>query len=164
MDNQTPQPQQEQKPKNKTTTADLIKLRGNILHHFASVEMGMSYYICFYYFGRLDNNDFIHTVLYDKYMNVGIMQNIFEKLLRRKGEDKKRINILIGRIRELTRIRNIFAHSWVSSPDPNKGEFNLIGKNDMEDKYDAREEYKKFHQQFGETQKEVFDLIKNFKK
>lgn len=148
--------------KQKTTKAELISMRGKILHHFSSVEMGMSCYICLYYFGNPNNFDFVHTVLYDKYMNVGIMANIYEKLLERRGEDKKFINKLISQIRELTRIRNIFAHGWVSTSGNNTDEMNLIGPKSMDDTYDVQKEYAKFLSLFEDAQVKINNLCANF--
>lgn len=137
---------------------DLIVMRGRIAHSFTSVEMGMSLYISNYYFGG-KNNDFIHTVLYEPSVSFFARFNIFTKILESKGYTED--NFPFGKMRRLSHIRNIFAHAWVSSPDPNQGKFYLIGPTDMKDTHDAAALYNEFFTYFEEVQMTVIKISQN---
>ncbi len=137
---------------------DLIVMRGKVTHSFTSVEMGMCTYISNHYFGSW-NADFVHTVLYDPSVSFFARFNIFRKILEAKGFAESAFPF--GKLRRLGQIRNIFAHAWVSSPDPNQGKFYLIGEADMKDTHDAAALYEEFFKHFEEVQMTVIKMSKS---
>lgn len=128
---------------NQISLEELLKMRGKVIHHFTTVEMGISVFISKFFFGT-KNWNFIHTVLHNEYMTFGLKLSIFEKLLEQKGFDKKQKNQLFDKIRKLNSKRNTFAHRWAKTTTYDSEDYHLIGSKGMEDKIDIQSEYDDF--------------------
>ena len=94
------------------------ELRRNVLDKFNNLEMMMNLAINMYYFKEI-NKDFIFRFLHDSSFSSALRINIFLKII--KDSDKKRYSKITNKIREMSNIRNYFAHitpQYFSSEEP----------------------------------------------
>lgn len=83
------------------------ELRRNVLDKFNNLEMLMNLAISSYYF-KETNKDFIFRVLNNPFFSSSLRIDILLKIV--KDSDKKRFNKIINKIKEMSNIRNYFAH------------------------------------------------------
>ncbi len=93
--------------------AELEKIknkRGEIVTNFAYIELLIKNICSVHYLGKIDEN-FLGEVLEDEYFGFALLRNIFEKLLKKHPE----VKFPMGKLRELSKLRNIIAHAQVTA-------------------------------------------------
>ncbi len=83
------------------------ELRRNVLDKFNNLETLMNLAISMYYFKSI-NKDFIFRVLNNPFFSSSLRIDVILKII--KDPDKKRFNRITCKIKELSNIRNYFAH------------------------------------------------------
>ena len=133
------------------------EIRRNVLDKFNNLEMLMNLAISSYYFKEV-NKDFIFRFLHDSLFSSSLRINIFLKIV--KDSDKNRYNKIANRIREMSNVRNYFAHITPQYFDSNE-EITLekVGwfphPKDPSKRIDLEEE----HEKFFELEKEVHPYL-----
>lgn len=84
--------------------------RGEIVTNFAYIELIIKNICSVYYLGKIDQN-FRAEVLEDEYFSFALLRNIFEKVLKKYPD----IDFPMGKLRELSKLRNIIAHAQVTA-------------------------------------------------
>ena len=135
------------------------EIRRNVLDKFNNLEMLINLAISVFYFKEV-NKDFIFRVLHDSLFSSALRINIFLKIV--KDSDKNRFNKIENKIRQMSNIRNYFAHITPQYFDHNE-EINMekVGwfphpKNPSE-RINLEEE----HEKFFELEKEVHPYVTN---
>lgn len=91
---------------------ELARMRGDAVQGLAELELTIDGILCAYY-GRNDWPDeatLMFDVLADELFSFGLRSNVLEKLLRREEWLDKRARRGLERVREVGRLRNLFAH------------------------------------------------------
>lgn len=134
-----------------------VELRSNVLDKFNNLEMMINLAISAFYFKEI-NKDFIFRVLNNPFFSSVLRIDLFIKIV--KDSDKKRYNEIINKIKEMSNIRNYFAHITPQYFDA--GEDITMEKvgwfphpKDPLKRIDLEEE----HERFFELEKEVLPYI-----
>lgn len=136
------------------------ELRRNVLDKFNNLEMMMNLAISMYYFKKIDK-DFVFRVLSNPYFTSALRIDILLKII--KDSNKKRFKSIINKIREMSNIRNYFAHITPNYFDEDEEiKMEKVGwwphPKDPTKRIDLEEE----HEKFFELEKEVHPYILNF--
>ena len=83
------------------------ELRRNVLDKFNNLEMLMNLAISSYYF-KETNKDFIFRVLNNSFFSSSLRIDILLKII--KDSDRKRFDRMTSKIKQMSNIRNYFAH------------------------------------------------------
>ncbi len=83
------------------------ELRRNVLDKFNNLEILMNLAITKYYFEEI-NKDFMFRVLHSPFFSSSLRIDILLKIV--KDSDKKRFNRIINNLKNMSNIRNYFAH------------------------------------------------------
>ncbi len=83
------------------------ELRRNVLDKFNNLEMLINLAISMYYFKEV-NKDFIFRVLNNSFFSSSLRIDILLKII--KDSDEKRLNKMENNIKQMSNIRNYFAH------------------------------------------------------
>src|SRR5579859_64233 len=87
---------------------DMVRLRGEVVGHFAGFEVLIDTVITLYYVDNEHRADFYTDVLADENVSFGLRRNVLRKVLRRRGELNGSVEKICQRIAELGNIRNKF--------------------------------------------------------
>jgi hypothetical protein len=91
---------------------EVARMRGEAVQGLAALELQIDGILCAYY-GRDDSPReavLMFDVLADELFSFGLRCNVLEKLLRREGWLDKHGKKGLERVREVGRLRNLFAH------------------------------------------------------
>jgi len=113
----------------------IAKYRAEVIKKSINIEWYLNILISQRYLGYLDN-DFIFEVLYDPYFSFSLKINIVSKLKDTNQE-------MIGKLKDIGRIRNIFAHYDPNFVQPSGEEVSLNPKN-LEQQIDFQREFENF--------------------
>lgn len=128
------------------------EIRRNVLDKFNNLEMLMNLAINLFYFKRIEK-DFLFRVLHDSLFSTALRINVFTKIVN--DSDKKRFEHMESAIRQMSNIRNYFAHITPQYFDSEEPSLDKVGyfpdPKDPKKKIDLEKE----HEKFFELEKEV---------
>ena len=133
------------------------ELRRNVLDKFNNLEMLINLAISAYYF-KETNKAFIFGVLNNSFFSSSLRIDILSKII--KDSDKKRFNVVTSKIKQMSNIRNYFAHITPQYFDSNEEiTMEKVGwfphPRDPSKRINLEEEHKKFF----ELEKDVHPYI-----
>jgi len=135
------------------------EIRRNVLDKFNNLEMMINLTISMFYFNKI-NKDFIFRVLNNPFFSSALRMDLFLKII--KDSNKKRRSKIESGIKQMSNIRNYFAHITPQYFDPEeKMSIEKVGwfphPKDPLKRLDLEEE----HEKFFKLEKEVHPYIKN---
>ncbi|MDP3992491.1 MAG: hypothetical protein Q8P79_03235 [Nanoarchaeota archaeon] len=134
------------------------ELRNNVLDKFNNLETGINLVISYFYF-KEPNKDFIFRVLHNSYFPTVLRIELFTKMI--KDSDKKRLNRVISKLKEMSKIRNYFAHitpSYFSGEEPS---VEKVGWSPHPEDPKKILDFEVAHERFFELEKDVNPYVFN---
>ena len=142
---------------------DHEKITGKVIRHTVNIQISAAKIISRYYLKespRVIHMGFIHDVLTNPHASFVLIGDILRIVLLRQGADMKRVKILDNDMRELSNLRNRFAHEMIITNSEKMDKFYIadrkqVGWEENMGGADIEEVFNKFTVLCGKVSKEI---------